>query len=88
MTDSHPLAPEILRLRGRKSYGLIAKELNVTRNVVAGVIFRHDWPVEKRVADRHDPTKRNRSGTGKRGGPRPYAAETLPPTLWNNRTSK
>lgn len=34
----HPLTEKIMKLHGKKSYGLIAKELGITRNVVAGVI--------------------------------------------------
>src|SRR3990167_11338693 len=42
---------KILRRAGKKSYGLIAKELGLTRGVVAGVIWRGiKWPLIKRKA--------------------------------------
>lgn len=46
----HPLAPKALALRGRKSMGLIGKELGVTRNVIAGIFFRADHPREECIA--------------------------------------
>lgn len=49
-TTPHPLAKKVLKLRGQKSFGLIAKELDVSRNVVAGICFRADYPVEVRLA--------------------------------------
>jgi DNA invertase Pin-like site-specific DNA recombinase len=51
---------KILKMRHRKSYGLIAKELGISRNIVAGVCFRADWPAEIRV--------NNKSGTGYKSG--------------------
>jgi len=45
----HPLTEQILALRGKKSHGVIAKELGVTRNVVAGVCFRADHPGKKKI---------------------------------------
>jgi hypothetical protein len=42
-------AAEILRWRGKKSFGLIAKEFGVTRNVVAGIFFRADHPGCKKI---------------------------------------
>jgi hypothetical protein len=68
---------KILKLRGQKSYGLIAKELGITKSTVAGVCFRADWPPEKRVSAPGDDRK-NRSGTGRKGGHRPFAKQTLP----------
>ena len=65
----HPLTEKIMKLHGKKSYGLIAKELGITRNVVAGVIFRNSWPIELRRAmsgGRH-----NKIGGGQIGGLRP-----------------
>lgn len=49
----HPLEQKILAMRGQKSYGLIALELGITRNVVAGVIFRHKYPRTVRVRAGH-----------------------------------
>jgi hypothetical protein len=46
---SKALKTEILRWRGKKSYGLIAKELGTTRNVVAGVCFRADHSGRKSI---------------------------------------
>lgn len=40
---------KILALVGQKSFGLIARELGITRNVVAGVVFRARWPLSERV---------------------------------------
>lgn len=71
------LNAKILRLRGKKSFGLIAKELGITRNVVAGVMFRDNWPIELRVSAPGERFK-NRSGTGRRGGGHPHADKTLP----------
>lgn len=49
MTPSKALKAEILQWRGKKSYGLIAKELGTTRNVVAGVFFRADHPKQRAI---------------------------------------
>lgn len=38
------LRNKILRMRGKKSYGLIAEELGISRNSVAGVMFRAAHP--------------------------------------------
>jgi hypothetical protein len=59
----------ILALVGQKSYGLIAKEVGVTRNVVAGIIFRKRYPHAVRVATSPF-IGRNKIGTGYRTGPR------------------
>jgi hypothetical protein len=66
---------KILSLRGKKSFGLIARELGISRNVVAGVCFRADWPAATRVAS-SGRSKRNKCGMGYRTGSR--AEETLP----------
>lgn len=57
---------KILRLRGKKSFGLIAKDLGLTRNIVAGVCFRHDHPPELRF---RSPNSHgcNKIGTGYTG---------------------
>lgn len=39
---------QILRLRGKLSYTLIAERLGTTRNVVAGVCWREDWRGKRR----------------------------------------
>lgn len=59
---------KILALRGQKSFGLIAKELGITRNVVAGVVFRHDWPPDLRIRSPGSHGA-NKIGTGNRRGP-------------------
>lgn len=85
--EPHPLADEILGMRGKKSFGLIAKELGVTRNVVAGVCFRHDYPCEVRVRAGHKGRGGgNKIGTGRKGGPRRYAKRTLPGAYPNTST--
>lgn len=43
------LRKKALKLRGKKSMGLIARELDVTRNVVAGMFFRNSHPGEKKT---------------------------------------
>ncbi len=70
------LISKVLSLRGEMSFGLIAKKLGVSRNVVAGICFRVDWPHSSRV---RSPNARsgNKSGTGRRP-PRQYANRTLP----------
>lgn len=45
----HPLAETVLALRGQKSFGLIAKDLGVSRNVVAGIVFRTVHPKTKSI---------------------------------------
>lgn len=35
---------KILALRGRKSFGVIAEELGISRSVIAGVCWRADHP--------------------------------------------
>jgi hypothetical protein len=67
----HQRNKTILSLRGKKSYGLIAKELGITVGTVAGVCFRSDWPAASRSGD-----KRNKAGIGHHGGGR-RADETL-----------
>jgi hypothetical protein len=67
---------KILSFRGQKSFGLIAKEMGLSRNVVAGVMFRADWPLEQRVSAPGDDRK-NRSGTGRKGGASEFAREVL-----------
>lgn len=65
---------KILALRGKKSFSLIAAELGLTRNIVAGVIWRARHPVRTRYASAD---RRNSTGTGHHGHG-PYAAVTLP----------
>ncbi len=82
MSHNHPENAErnakILALRGQKSFGLIARELGITRQAVAGVCWRADWPHEKRISAKGDDRK-NHSGTGRKGGAHQFAKETLPP---------
>lgn len=65
---------QILALRGIKSYGLIAAEFGLTRNQVAGIMFRAKWPPEKRVPSPRGLTG-NKIGHGYRRGP--WARHTL-----------
>lgn len=58
----------VLALYGKKSFGLIAKELGISRNVVAGIVFRSI----------HPPGQRSKVGGGDRGIGRKYAPERLP----------
>lgn len=58
------LRAEILARVGLHSYGKIASDLGCSRNVVAGIIFRHRNPNMKRNYRGHC-------------GPGVYAAETL-----------
>lgn len=67
---------KILSLKGTKSYGMIAKELGIKREVVAGVIFRDKHPVEKRVRSPNGKSP-NQIGTGRRGGKQVPAENTL-----------
>lgn len=53
---------KILSLRGKKSYGLIAKEMGISRGTVAGVMLRKGAVVS----------------TGRRGGIHAYAKKRLP----------
>lgn len=54
----------ILALYGKKSFALIALELDIERNIVAGVVFRANHPAG------------TRDGIG-RHGRGPYAEQTL-----------
>jgi hypothetical protein len=67
---------KILSLRGKKSFGLIAKELGISRHAVAGVCFRADWPEKLRKRSPNGKGGRNKAGTGHHGGGR-YAQQTL-----------
>lgn len=67
---------KIIALYGKKSFGLIAKELGITRSVVAGVVFRNNYPAEVRASTPQG--CRNKIGTGHHGG-RTYARKTLKP---------
>lgn len=40
---------KILALYGKKSFGMIAKQLGISRNVVAGVVFRDTYPPRHRI---------------------------------------
>ena len=43
----NPHAKRILSLRGKMSFAMIAARLGISRNAVAGVCWRADWPSEK-----------------------------------------
>jgi len=62
---------KIISLIGKKSQGLIAKQMGLKVNIVAGVIWRHKNPPEKRI--------HNGNGRGYHGGvpSSKYAQETL-----------
>lgn len=59
---------KILRMVGQKSYELIAEHFGISRNAVAGVIFRDRYPRATLVSSPHG--KRNKIGTGYRTGKR------------------
>jgi len=61
---------KILAMRGKKSFALIAKELGISRNVVAGVCFRADHPGY---------SPKSYQLYGRRRGP------AAPHTLWTSR---
>ena len=67
---------KILSLRGKKSFGLIARELGLSRNVVAGVCFRADWSTKRRECSPNSKGGKNKAGIGHHGGGR-YAEQTL-----------
>lgn len=67
---------KILALYGKKSFGLIAKELGISRNTVAGVVFRHNYPADIRNSAPNG--CRNKIGVGHHG-PWKYAPKTLRP---------
>ncbi len=47
------------------SYGLVARKLNIDRNVVAGVMFRHRHPIETlKPSPNSKSGSRNKAGTG------------------------
>lgn len=60
-----PRNAAILKLRGAKSFTVIAAELGLTRNVVAGVMFRARHPANTRYSSSHG--RRNKTGTGHHG---------------------
>jgi hypothetical protein len=66
---------KILALRGKKSFTLIAREFGITRNAVAGVMWRADWQPAERVAC---PSGfKTKCGLGHHGGGK-WASERLP----------
>lgn len=67
---------KILALRGKKSFGLIARELGISRSTVAGVCFRADWPSSECVRSPNG-IGPNKAGVGRHGSGR-YARETFP----------
>lgn len=77
-SNGHPgsyesIRTRVLALKGKKSYGLIAKEVGLTRNQVAGIMFRASHPYTERIAA--SPGIGNKIGTGYRTGA--YARECI-----------
>jgi len=70
-TERDYLRARALRMRGDKSMGLIARELGVSRNVIAGLFFREDHPGQRMTGSGHrgnsTPAKQVISRGGKRG---------------------
>ena len=66
----------ILAMAGHKSYGLIAKELDVSRGVVAGIIWRDRWPTSRRIKSPNSDAP-NKCGIGHRGGRKKPAPQNL-----------
>ena len=56
---------QILALRGIFSYSLIAKRFGITRNAVAGIMWRANWPAGKRTRSKSGYL--NACGTGWHG---------------------
>lgn len=77
MIDNLKRNRAILALYGKKSFGLIAKELGISRNTVAGVVFRYNYPPRHRVCSKNSGGSPNMVGNGRRPDGR-YAAKTLP----------
>lgn len=65
---------KILALRGKLSFGLIAKQLDISRNIVAGVCFRADHRITLKIRRAQGFGSTNGRGRGSRG--RPYAEIT------------
>lgn len=77
---AHPLLENVIHDCGRLSYGVIAEKWGLTRNQVAGMVWRHKNPPDVRVnAEGERRGKRNRNGRGYGCGPYP------PITLANSR---
>jgi len=55
----------VLAMRGKKSFSLIARDLGISRNAVAGLLFRQDHAGQRTT------------GTGRHGGGHKYAKECL-----------
>lgn len=68
---------EIMSLYGKLSFALIAKKVGVTRNVVAGVVFRHRHPYSARISSPDG--VHNKIGGGHHGHG-VYAKKCLPGT--------
>jgi hypothetical protein len=68
------LRKRILALAGKKSYGLIARQLGISRNAVGGVIWRARVPRKTRASSPNG--RHNKLGTGYRTGP--MAPKCLP----------
>lgn len=66
---------QILALRGIFSYSLIAERFGISRNVVAGIMWRADWPPEKRIPSPRGKAG-NKCGLGRHGGG-PHARHTV-----------
>lgn len=66
----------ILELAGKKSFGVIARELRISRHAVAGVVWRAKWPAETRVYAPFG-TGGGKCGNGRMGGRQTPAPETV-----------
>jgi hypothetical protein len=50
MTRHSPeLKRAVIELAGRQSYGQMARKFGLTRNAVAGILFRYRYPVQHRI---------------------------------------
>lgn len=77
------LRARILRMRGKKSYGLIAEELGVTRNVVAGVLFRQRHPGMRMTGEGRRPCDGNYAAKTRTLGP-PAGNKNWTHRKWRN----
>ena len=71
---------KILRMVGQKSYELIAEHFGISRNAVAGVIFRDRYPRANKIGTGYRTGKRAKSCIEKRpstGRPRHIVREVV-----------
>jgi len=57
---------QILAMRGKLSFSLIAEHFGISRNAVAGIMWRANWPPEKRVCSPRSKSP-NKCGIGRHG---------------------